>query len=99
MPKNLRCAQMATRQHPRQYGFSSPSPPMSTASCCAAKKSGASPPTMSYLANAQVISTDWRAISTLLSFGEIIGGLFYGNHPGGIGLVSGAVDGGHRADD
>jgi tricarballylate dehydrogenase len=51
-------------------------------------------------ANAQVIGTDWRPIPGLFTCGEMVGGLFHFNYPGGTGLVSGAVFGriaGHRA--
>jgi tricarballylate dehydrogenase len=44
-------------------------------------------------ANAQVIGTDWRPIPGLLTCGEMVGGLFHFNYPGGTGLVSGAVFG------
>lgn len=42
---------------------------------------------------ARVIGTDWRAIDGLFCAGEMVGGLFHGNYPGGTGLVSGAVFG------
>jgi tricarballylate dehydrogenase len=44
-------------------------------------------------ADAQVIGTDWRPIPGLLTCGEMVGGLFHFNYPGGTGLVSGAVFG------
>jgi tricarballylate dehydrogenase len=44
-------------------------------------------------ANAQVIGTDWRPIPGLFTCGEMVGGLFHFNYPGGTGLVSGAVFG------
>jgi len=44
-------------------------------------------------ANAQVIGTNWRPIPGLLTCGEMVGGLFHFNYPGGTGLVSGAVFG------
>ncbi len=42
---------------------------------------------------ARVIGTDWRAIPGLYTCGEMVGGLFHFNYPGGTGLVSGAVFG------
>ena len=42
---------------------------------------------------AQVIATDWRPITGLYTCGEMVGGLFHFNYPGGTGLVSGAVFG------
>ena len=42
---------------------------------------------------ARVIGTDWRPIPGLYTCGEMVGGLFHGNYPGGTGLVSGAVFG------
>jgi tricarballylate dehydrogenase len=42
---------------------------------------------------AQVIGTDWRPIPGLYCCGEMVGGLFHFNYPGGTGLVSGAVFG------
>jgi succinate dehydrogenase/fumarate reductase flavoprotein subunit len=44
-------------------------------------------------ANAQAIGTDWRPIPGLFTCGEMVGGLFHFNYPGGTGLVSGAVFG------
>jgi len=43
--------------------------------------------------NAQVIDTDRRPIPGLYAAGEMVGGLFYYNYPGGTGLMSGAVFG------
>ncbi len=40
-----------------------------------------------------VIDTDLRPISGLYAAGELVGGLFYGNYPGGSGLSAGAVFG------
>jgi tricarballylate dehydrogenase len=42
---------------------------------------------------AQVQSTAWTSIPGLYACGEMVGGLFHGNYPGGAGLVSGAVFG------
>jgi tricarballylate dehydrogenase len=42
---------------------------------------------------AEVIGVDWRPIPGLFACGEMVGGLFHGNYPGGSGLVSGAVFG------
>ena len=42
---------------------------------------------------AQVIGVDWRPIEGLFCCGEMVGGLFHDNYPGGTGLVSGAVFG------
>ncbi|MBT5264653.1 MAG: FAD-dependent tricarballylate dehydrogenase TcuA [Rhodospirillaceae bacterium] len=42
---------------------------------------------------ANVIGTDWRPIPGLYACGEMVGGLFHFNYPGGTGLVSGAVFG------
>ena len=39
----------------------------------------------------EVESTDGRTIPGLFAAGELVGGLFYHNYPGGAGLVSGAV--------
>lgn len=41
----------------------------------------------------QVIGTDWRPIPGLYACGEMVGGLFHDNYPGGSGLVSGATFG------
>ena len=42
---------------------------------------------------AQVIGTDWNPIEGLYTCGEMVGGLFHHNYPGGSGLMSGAVFG------
>ena len=42
---------------------------------------------------AQVIGTDWDPIPGLYTCGEMVGGLFHNNYPGGSGLMSGAVFG------
>jgi len=42
---------------------------------------------------AQVVSTDGLPIPGLYAAGELVGGLFYFNYPGGTGLTSGAVFG------
>jgi tricarballylate dehydrogenase len=41
----------------------------------------------------QVLNTDLEAIPGLYAAGELVGGLFYSNYPGGTGLMSGAVFG------
>jgi tricarballylate dehydrogenase len=43
--------------------------------------------------NANVINTDGLPIRGLYAAGELIGGLFYFNYPGGTGLMSGSVFG------
>lgn len=43
--------------------------------------------------NAQVLNTDLQPIEGLFAAGELVGGLFYFNYPGGTGLMSGAVFG------
>ena len=43
--------------------------------------------------HAQVLSTDWQPIAGLYTCGEMVGGLFHHNYPGGSGLMSGAVFG------
>ena len=43
--------------------------------------------------NAQVLDTDAVAIPGLYAAGELVGGLFYFNYPGGSGLMSGSVFG------
>jgi tricarballylate dehydrogenase len=43
--------------------------------------------------NAEVINTDGVPIRGLYAAGELVGGLFYFNYPGGTGLMSGAVFG------
>jgi tricarballylate dehydrogenase len=50
--------------------------------------------------DAQVVDTDLRPIPGLYAAGELVGGIFYFNYPGGSGLMSGAVFGriaGHSA--
>src|SRR6266851_5753712 len=42
---------------------------------------------------AQVLSTSWAPIPGLYACGEMVGGLFHTNYPGGTGLMSGAVFG------
>ena len=42
---------------------------------------------------AQVVSCDFKPIPGLFAAGELIGGLFYFNYPGGAGLMAGAVFG------
>jgi len=42
---------------------------------------------------AQVLATDWKPIPGLYACGEMVGGLFHSNYPGGTGLMSGAVFG------
>jgi tricarballylate dehydrogenase len=42
---------------------------------------------------AQVLETDGRPIPGLYACGELVGGLFYFNYPGGTGLTSGCVFG------
>ena len=42
---------------------------------------------------AQVLDTDLAAMPGLYAAGELVGGLFYFNYPGGTGLMSGAVFG------
>ncbi len=44
-------------------------------------------------ARAQVLSTTWDPIPGLYACGEMVGGLFHTNYPGGTGLMSGAVFG------
>jgi tricarballylate dehydrogenase len=43
--------------------------------------------------HAAVIGTDWEPIGGLYTCGEMVGGLFHHNYPGGSGLMSGAVFG------
>jgi tricarballylate dehydrogenase len=43
--------------------------------------------------DAQVVDTDGVTIPGLYAAGELVGGLFYINYPGGAGLMSGAVFG------
>ncbi|HUB95317.1 MAG TPA: FAD-dependent tricarballylate dehydrogenase TcuA [Stellaceae bacterium] len=42
---------------------------------------------------AEVVDLDFKPISGLYAAGELVGGLFYFNYPGGSGLTSGAVFG------
>jgi len=42
---------------------------------------------------AQVLATDWEPIGGLFTCGEMVGGIFHNNYPGGSGLMSGAVFG------
>jgi tricarballylate dehydrogenase len=42
---------------------------------------------------AQVINTDGQAIRSLYAAGELVGGIFWFNYPGGSGLTNGAVFG------
>jgi tricarballylate dehydrogenase len=44
-------------------------------------------------ASAQVLDTSWEPIPGLYACGEMVGGLFHTNYPGGTGLMSGAVFG------
>ena len=43
--------------------------------------------------DAEVLNTDYQPIRGLYAAGELVGGLFYFNYPGGTGLTSGAVFG------
>ena len=43
--------------------------------------------------DAQVLSDDYRPIPGLMAAGEIVGGVFFHNYPGGTGLMNGAVFG------
>jgi tricarballylate dehydrogenase len=43
--------------------------------------------------DAQVLAQDGRVIPGLYAAGELVGGLFYFNYPGGTGLTSGSVFG------
>jgi tricarballylate dehydrogenase len=43
--------------------------------------------------DAQVLSTDGEPIPGLYAAGELVGGIFYFNYPGGTGLTNGAVFG------
>ncbi|RAI43017.1 FAD-dependent tricarballylate dehydrogenase TcuA [Rhodoplanes roseus] len=43
--------------------------------------------------SAQVMDTDGQVIPGLCAAGELVGGIFYFNYPGGTGLMSGAVFG------
>lgn len=40
-----------------------------------------------------MVDTEGQAIPGLYAAGELVGGLFYFNYPGGTGLMSGAVFG------
>jgi tricarballylate dehydrogenase len=44
-------------------------------------------------ADAEVLNTDYEPIRGLYAAGELVGGIFYFNYPGGSGLISGAVFG------
>lgn len=44
-------------------------------------------------AQARIIGTDWQPVPGLYACGEMVGGLFHHNYPGGSGLMSGAVFG------
>jgi tricarballylate dehydrogenase len=44
-------------------------------------------------AGARVIDSDGAPIPGLYAAGELVGGLFYNNYPGGSGLIAGAVFG------
>ncbi len=44
-------------------------------------------------ADAAVLNNDYRPIAGLYAAGELVGGLFYFNYPGGTGLTSGVVFG------
>jgi tricarballylate dehydrogenase len=41
----------------------------------------------------EVLNTDYQPIGGLYAAGELVGGLFYFNYPGGTGLTSGSVFG------
>ncbi len=43
--------------------------------------------------SARVMDSDGIAIAGLYAAGELVGGLFYFNYPGGTGLMNGAVFG------
>ncbi len=43
--------------------------------------------------SARVLDTDLRPIPGLFAAGELVGGIFYHNYPGGTGLMSGSVFG------
>lgn len=43
--------------------------------------------------DAKVQSTDYKPIPGLFAAGELVGGIFYNNYPGGTGLMNGAVFG------
>jgi tricarballylate dehydrogenase len=42
---------------------------------------------------AQVLDTRWEPMPGLYACGEMVGGIFHVNYPGGTGLMSGAVFG------
>jgi tricarballylate dehydrogenase len=44
-------------------------------------------------ANGEVLDNEGRAIPGLYAAGELVGGLFYNNYPGGAGLMAGSVFG------
>jgi tricarballylate dehydrogenase len=44
-------------------------------------------------AQARIVGSDWKPIAGLFACGEMVGGLFHHNYPGGSGLMSGAVFG------
>ena len=41
----------------------------------------------------EVLNLDYQTISGLYAAGELVGGIFYFNYPGGTGLTSGSVFG------
>ena len=41
----------------------------------------------------EVLNTDYQPIRGLYAAGELVGGIFYFNYPGGSGLCSGSVFG------
>jgi tricarballylate dehydrogenase len=41
----------------------------------------------------QVVDLDYRPVAGLYAAGELVGGIFYFNYPGGTGLTSGSVFG------
>src|SRR5699024_3247574 len=43
--------------------------------------------------NARVLDSDMVPITNLFAAGELVGGIFYRNYPGGSGLTSGSVFG------
>ena len=43
--------------------------------------------------NAEVLDEDLEPIPGLFAAGELVGGLFYHNYPGGTGLMNGSVFG------
>ena len=51
----------------------------------------ARPPLPPRTTDARVISTDGEPMPGLYAAGEMVGGLFYFNYPGGTGLMNGAV--------